>query len=133
MKAIARQWLDYAKADLRSCENNIHDDFLTNIVAFHAQQAVEKCFKAIIEEKDLKPERIHNLFKLFSLVRKHVSFEVNIEKLELLDNVYTSSRYPGEIGLLPFGKPSIQQATEMYDFAKYFFEKTLEKVFEPAP
>jgi HEPN domain-containing protein len=41
MKAITLQWLEYAKADLKSCENNINDDFLTNIVAFHSQQTVE--------------------------------------------------------------------------------------------
>ncbi len=33
MKAITQQWLEYANADLKSCENNMNDDFLTNIVA----------------------------------------------------------------------------------------------------
>jgi len=66
MKAITQQWLEYAAADLKSCENNITDDFLTNIVAFHSQQTIEKCFKAVLEENNLKLERVHNLFKLHS-------------------------------------------------------------------
>ncbi len=45
MKATTQQWLDFAKTDLRSCENNLHDDFVTNIVVFHSQQIVEKSLK----------------------------------------------------------------------------------------
>jgi HEPN domain-containing protein len=54
MKAITQKWLEYAKADLINCEQIKNNDFLTNIIAFHSQQKVEKCFKAIIEEKGLK-------------------------------------------------------------------------------
>jgi HEPN domain-containing protein len=50
MKISTQQWLDYAKADLINCERILDDEFLTAIVAFHSQQAVEKCFKALIEE-----------------------------------------------------------------------------------
>jgi HEPN domain-containing protein len=128
MKAITHQWLEYAKADLKSCENNINDEFLTNIVAFHSQQTVEKCFKAIIDENSLKLDRIHNLFKLYSTIETFITFEMDLEKLELLDNVYTTSRYPGEIGLLPFGKPNQVQVTEMFEFAKYVYEKTVEMI-----
>ncbi len=124
MKATTQQWLEYAEADLKSCENNIKDEFLTNIVAFHSQQTVEKCFKAIIEENDLKLERVHNLFKLHSKIEAFINFQIDIEKLELLDKVYTTSRYPGEVGLMPFGKPNTEEVTEMYEFAKYIYEKT---------
>jgi len=31
MKTSTLQWLELAQADLRSCENNLHDDFVTNI------------------------------------------------------------------------------------------------------
>jgi hypothetical protein len=36
MKTLAKQWLDYAQADLLACEKLLDDDFLTNIVAFHS-------------------------------------------------------------------------------------------------
>ncbi len=48
-KDAAQHWIDSAGADLRSIEHMIDDEFLTHIVAFHAQQCVEKCFKALLE------------------------------------------------------------------------------------
>ncbi len=128
MKAITQQWLEYAAADLKSCENNITDVFLTNIVAFHSQQTIEKCFKAVLEENNLKLERVHNLFKLHSKIETYINFEIDLEMLELLDKVYTTSRYPGEFGLMPMGKPSLAQVTEMYEFAKLIYEKTIEMI-----
>jgi len=128
MKVITQQWLEYAKADLKSCENNIKDDFLTNIVAFHSQQTVEKCFKAIIEENSLKLERVHNLFKLHSIIETCITYEIDLEKLELLDKVYTSSRYPSELGLMPFGKPNNEQVNEMFEFAKYIYKMTIKMI-----
>lgn len=49
MKDITKQWLEFAKSDIICSKNSLADEFLTNIVAFHAQQTVEKRFKAIIE------------------------------------------------------------------------------------
>jgi len=128
MKAITQQWLEYAIADLKSCENNINDDFLTNIVAFHSQQTVEKCFKAVIEENNFNLERVHNLFKLHSKIETYINFEIDLEMLELLDKVYTTSRYPSEVGLIPFGKPNTEQVTKMYEFAKLIYEQTIKMI-----
>lgn len=124
MKEITRQWLDFAKSDLLSCELIIKEDSLTNVVAFHSQQAVEKSFKAILEENELKLERIHNLYKLFSKVEPCLNFEVDINLLELLDKIYSASRYPGDLGLLPEGKPTQEEAKEMFEFAECVFNRT---------
>jgi HEPN domain-containing protein len=53
-----KEWLDFAKADILDCERIIDADFLTNILAFRSQQAVEKCFKAFIEENNVVIPRI---------------------------------------------------------------------------
>ena len=124
MKEITKQWLDFAKADLLNCELIINQEFLTNIVAFHSQQATEKCFKAIIEEEGVKTERIHNLYNLFTKVELYLDFEVDLNLLELLDKIYLTSRYPGEMGLLPEGKPTLEEAKEMHEFAEYVFSET---------
>ncbi len=126
MKAITQDWLNYAKADLRNCEHIIKDDFLTNIVAFHSQQTVEKCFKAIIEENGIKLKRIHNLVKLYGIIENKINFNIDEYLLDLLDRVYTSSRYPGDTGLLPEGKPDTQEAKEMYEFAKGIYDNTIQ-------
>jgi HEPN domain-containing protein len=124
MKEITQQWLDFAKSDLLSCELIINEYFLTNVVSFHSQQTVEKSFKAILEENELKLERIHNLYKLFTTAEPYLNFEVDINLLELLDKIYLASRYPGDMGLLPEGKPTLEEAKEMYEFAEYVFNET---------
>ena len=122
MKASTRQWLEFAQTDLRSCENNLNDEFVTNVVAFHSQQAVEKAFKALIEEKGIRMSRIHNLTRLYALTESFLISTIDEIELEMLDNVYTSSRYPGEIGLLSTGKPTMKESKELYDIAlKIYF------------
>jgi len=43
--------------------------------------------------------------------------------LDILNKLYIDSRYPGEIGLLPYGKPTIEDAKEFFDFAKMIYDK----------
>lgn len=50
MKAITREWLDRAEDDLSAAELLLTRPVLTNMVAFHAQQTVEKILKAVLEE-----------------------------------------------------------------------------------
>jgi len=40
-KELTQAWLESALADLKSIEYIKDDDFLTHIVAFHAQQCIE--------------------------------------------------------------------------------------------
>jgi HEPN domain-containing protein len=126
MKPITQQWLEFAKTDILCCEKNLNDEFLTSIIAFHSQQIVEKCFKAVIEENESNVPRIHNLIRLHKIIKDFINFPVNLDSLTTLDEVYTTSRYPGETGLMPFGKPSNEQANEMYESAKYIYEKIIE-------
>ncbi len=124
MKTITQSWLNYAEIDLETCKKLLNDEFLTNSVAFHAQQTVEKCFKAIFEENELKVLRIHNLMRLYDKINEFIDYTVDEDMLEKTDTVYTETRYPGDIGMLPEGKPSINEAKELYEFASYIFQKT---------
>jgi len=128
MKAITQQWLDFAKADLTACKSLLPNVEMTNIVTFHAQQAVEKCFKAIVDENGIKLIRVHTLLRLFGLIRDKVTFTVDLELLTTLDNIYTTSRYPCDLGLTPEGKPTMEQAQQLYEFAKNIYDKTLETI-----
>jgi HEPN domain-containing protein len=122
MRASTQQWLDYAKADLINCERIVDDEFLTAIVAFHSQQAVEKSFKALIEEKNLTIPRIHSLIRLYNIIESFLDRPIEIRDLLALDSVYTSSRYPSDIGMIASGKPTQKEATEFYHSAKSIFE-----------
>ena len=43
--------------------------------------------------------------------------------LKVLDKLYIDSRYPGDMGLLPYGKPTTEDAKEFYEFALNIFDK----------
>jgi len=59
MKEISREWLRKAQDDLDVIEEIKNKKHLTNMVAFHAQQAIEKSLKAIIDEFNLGFVKIH--------------------------------------------------------------------------
>ena len=124
MKAITQSWLNYAEIDLQTSKKLLDDDFLTNSVAFHSQQTVEKCFKSIFEENNLRIPRIHNLLRLYEAITQLINFTVDEDMLEVTDQVYTETRYPSDAGMLPEGKPSIEEAKELYNFANYIFQNT---------
>jgi len=128
MKVKTQKWIDFAKTDLKSCENNLHDDFVTNIVAFHSQQTVEKIFKALLEENEIAIPRIHNLTRLFALIEDYLIEPIDIVELDALDNVYINSRYPGDIGLIATGKPSISESKELYEIALKIFNIVLKSI-----
>lgn len=118
MKAVAKEWLIAAHDDLQVIDHLSGDDGLTHMVAFHAQQAVEKGLKAIMEEYGLDFLKIHNLNRLFSACSSHIALDREEEDLvDLLDQLYIEARYPGEIGLLPDGKPSPEEAESFKCFA----------------
>ena len=106
MKQASGQWLESAEMDLGSIGQIIQREDLTPIAAFHAQQCVEKCFKAVLEEHSKKVPKEHSTLKLYGL-----------------DDLYIEARYPGELGLLPNGKPSLVDAQQLYDFARNVYEQ----------
>jgi len=74
--------------------------------------------KALIEEFELEMSKIHNLKRLFEIVKDHLPLAVDPVMVESLDRLYIDARYPGEFGLLPQGKPARKDAERFYDFAK---------------
>ena len=134
MKKISEEWLKAAKDDLRVADKIITDETLTHMVAFHSQQCIEKSLKAVMEEYGIDLVKIHNLERLLAIVKNHVKIDVDIVLIEKMDKLYIDSRYPADFGLLPDGKPTIEDAEEFYDAAssvhevvKTNLEKTLER------
>ena len=123
MKLITEEWLDKAREDLDVALEIIPKEHLTNMVAFHSQQAVEKSLKGIIEEFEIGFVKTHNLERLIGVVKQQVNLDVDLNFIKRLDEVYISTRYPSDLGLLPSGKPSIQDARELFDFADAFYRK----------
>lgn len=118
MKQITHDWLEAAGLDIESIGYLLSNDRLTGHVAFLSQQAIEKSLKALIEEKGERVPKIHSLSKLFFLCGGLIDLQIDETLVIALDSLYIESRYPGEFGLLPEGKPTIKQAQLFYDFAK---------------
>jgi HEPN domain-containing protein len=113
MKPVTREWLKAANDDIIAMQLMLGREEITNLVAFHAQQTIEKSFKAVVEEYNLGNIKTHNLESLFSKIASLISgFDETI--LSELDTIYIEARYPGDLGLMPQGKPSSDEAKAYY-------------------
>ena len=64
----------------------------------------------------------HDLFRL----RKHAGIilsEAESKLLGIINEAYIDSRYPGELGLLPNGKPTLHEASEFVKLAETIFNR----------
>ena len=119
MKKPVDDWIFFAESDLAAVERLITDkNPLTNIIAFHCQQAIEKYLKAYLVENGIPIIKTHDLIKLNDMVNKVKDLNIDNKKLLLVKQVYSETRYPGDIGLLPNNFPSVQEVQEYFDFAK---------------
>ncbi len=125
MKKQVENWLDAASDDIRLIEKIREDESLTNMIAFHAEQAVEKSFKAVLEQYESKVPRIHNIIKLKELIEKYIKIDLDKNLLMEISEVYTETRYPSDLGLIPTGKPSIKTASNYKKFAEDIYNKVL--------
>ena len=122
MKKLTEEWLKPAEDDLRVIDRIGRDEHLTHMIAFHAQQAVEKSLKAAIEEYGLGSIKVHSLERLFEIVKPYVKMDTDLLIIEMLDKLYVDARYPGNLGLLPKGMPSLVHADEFNAFARTVHE-----------
>jgi HEPN domain-containing protein len=122
MKKATNDWFISAESDLLLIQQIASDEYLTHLAAFHAQQSVEKSFKAIIEEFDLGYIKTHSLETLYNKVKGRITLNMDTEILVILDQLYIDSRYPGAFGLLPNGKPTVSEGKEFFKFAKEILE-----------
>lgn len=127
MNPISFEWLNSARDDLSLIVHILSDENLTHLVAFHAQQAIEKSLKALLEYKNQTVPKTHSLNRLFTLVADDMK-KIDYDLVHTMDGLYIDSRYPGDFGLLPDGKPSLEDAQLFYDFAVTIYETALKQV-----
>lgn len=131
MKGISRQWLDNAVDDLDTIKEIVGIEHLSNIVAFHCQQCIEKSFKSVLEEYEQDVPRVHDLAKLYGQINKIKDFKFDEDILDILSSVYIDARYPSELGLLPNGKPTIEEARKFYEYTKHIYAEIKKHIERP--
>jgi len=121
MRTFTKEWLKASNDDLLTISKIKGDVHLTHIVAFHAQQSIEKSLKALLEESELEIPKVHKLLILCKKVDTSF-FKYDEEIFEKLDELYIESRYPGDLGLLPNGKPTLKDAEIFFNQALDIFQ-----------
>jgi HEPN domain-containing protein len=122
IKKSTQSWIEAAEEDLLVVTSLIKSEIATGAASFHAQQCVEKCLKAVIEEYKSKVPKVHDLDKLFYETKEYINIEIDELIVDKLNSLYIETRYPGAFGFLPNGKPSIEEVKEFYNFATYIYK-----------
>jgi len=131
MKKQVEAWISFAEKDILTISEIINNPSLTNIVAFHCQQAIEKYFKAYILESNKSIIKTHNLLALYGIIKEIIDLDLDEDLLSIVNDIYLESRYPGEVGLLDNGSmPTIEQANQFFNFAKQIQTKINGKLNE---
>jgi len=123
MKKSAKAWLDAAEEDMNVIIKLLNNELTTGAASFHAQQCIEKCLKAILDERNERVPRIHDLSRLFDHVYQFLKIKFDENIVDQLNSLYIEARYPGAFGFLPTGKPTIEDVNEFYIYAKYIFDE----------
>jgi HEPN domain-containing protein len=99
MTELVAEWLRKAEGDARTARREAHVKEGPNwdAVCFHAQQAVEKYLKAILQQENVAFTKTHDLSILLnSLLSAFPDLVVLSEDLEWLSAFAVEFRYPGE-------------------------------------
>lgn len=113
-KKIIELWCRKAENDIKTIENNLKsDDPPTDMICFHAQQAIEKYLKVALIYHGTNPPRTHDLIKLMStLVGFFPDLRQHEEALEEVNAYGAEIRYPDI-----FYMPSMEEAQFAFDLA----------------
>ena len=111
MNALPDEWLRFAQEDHKTAQALFKEEIWSH-VCFHAQQAVEKGLKALIECRKEVP-KIHDLLELANESQK-CGFDIGQFRpyFNYLNQFYTSTRYPFLTAVLPDGIPGSKEAEE---------------------
>jgi HEPN domain-containing protein len=91
---------------------------LNFLSAFHCQQAIEKSFKAVIEEFELGFIKSHDLSNLSIIIKNHLDLNKQADKLAEINDYYIESRYPGDLSWQKDNPLTINRLNEIVLFTK---------------
>ena len=69
---LARRFLELADRDVKVFKKLVPDSEIDDaVIGFHAQQAVEKCLKAVLARHEVVVRKVHDLHALMDLLAEH--------------------------------------------------------------
>ena len=115
---MAGEWLAKADADLRACDELLSTAALSEIAAFHAQQAAEKALKAFLVWNQVEFPKTHDIKRLLALCRSvDPGLAESLGGASQLTPYGVEYRYPGEYPTVPTAaaKESVALAKRVRD------------------
>lgn len=125
MKPITNEWITIAEGDWATANREIAVETDTNYraVSFHSQQCGEKYLKAFLQERDLDPQRTHDLAVLLATI---LPFEPEWEFLKEscyeLTEFAVDHRYPGTTTSRQEAEDAIRYAATIRDAVRASFQ-----------
>lgn len=98
LEELVEEWLEKALRDIASARFLLGmEPRPLEIIGFHAQQAVEKCMKALLVRENVDPPRSHDLLYLHRLCGEHSDFPIaHIDVCSRLTPYAVQFRYPAQ-------------------------------------
>jgi len=110
---LALRYLALADRDLKTCRqlSEIADSD-DEAIGFHAQQAIEKCLKAVLAAKAIPFRKTHDLVELVDLLKDRLHLTPpHIEMLDQLNPFAVTFRYE-LLDLEPVNRAQLRSAVE---------------------
>jgi HEPN domain-containing protein len=110
MNDLVEEWLNKAEGDRLTAKREVKvtDSPNWDAVSFHAQQAVEKYLKAILQQQGIPFTRTHDLTQLLkALLPKYPDLASQSDNLEWLTAFAVEIRYPGESAIEEDAKQAV--------------------------
>ena len=109
----ADEWLKYAEADLHYARLGQKDSEASRgLIAFHAQQAVEKAMKAVLVRHKVEFPKTHDLENLVELIEDTgLAWPSDLNRVLEFTSFATHARYPGFDD--PITKSEVDEAIAM--------------------
>jgi HEPN domain-containing protein len=94
---VIKQWLEHAEEDLRLANHalKLSSSRPHRLIAFHAQQCVEKYLKAFLALKKVDFPYTHNISLLLEMSSGHAAWVKELREAETLTDYAVTARYPG--------------------------------------
>ncbi|MHB2149861.1 HEPN domain-containing protein [Calditrichota bacterium LG25] len=99
MNELVREWIGKAEGDYHTALREFRARKFPNYDAagFHAQQCVEKYLKAILQQNNIRFEKVHDLLALLNLCLPIApELELHRDLFAYLNPFAVAFRYPGE-------------------------------------
>jgi HEPN domain-containing protein len=127
MNETVKEWIAKAHGDYRTASRELAATLEPNYdaVCFHAQQCLEKMFKAVLLHHGQVPPRTHDLVFLHALVRQVRPEAVcDDDDLRFLTRAAVEFRYPGESADLAEASESFRICEEVFALLPELFIKS---------